>query len=70
MLCQEFKIQGQSGEPGQKDKPAYQSLISQIEIGLGKGYTEKEVTNAVVRSIQAGLQLQDAACKTCQGSRS
>ena len=58
MLRREFKIQGQIGEPGQKDKLAYQSLISQIEIGLGKGYTEEEVTNAVVRSIQAGLQLR------------
>ena len=58
MLGREFKIQGQIGEPGQKDKLAYQSLISQIEIGLGKGSTEEEVTNAVVRSIQAGLQLR------------
>ena len=58
ILRREFKIQGQIGEPGQKDKLAYQSLISQIEVGLGKGYTEEEVTNAVVRSIQAGSQLR------------
>ena len=54
----EFKIQGQIGEPGQKDKLTYQSLISQIESGLKKGYTESEVVTAVIRSIQAGLQLR------------
>ena len=54
----EFKIQGQIGEPGQKDKLNYQSLISQIESGLKKGYTESEVVTAVIRSIQAGLQLR------------
>ena len=37
MFRREFKIQGQIGEPGQKDKLVYQSLISQIEIGLKKG---------------------------------
>ena len=58
MFRREFKIQGQIGEPGQKDKLVCQSLISQIEIGLKKGYTEEEITNAVVRSIQAGLQLR------------
>jgi hypothetical protein len=54
----EFKIQGQIGEPGQKDRLTYQSLISQIETGLKKGYTEPEVVTAVIRSIQAGLQLR------------
>ena len=54
----EFKIQGQIGEPGQKDKLTYQSLISQIEAGVKKGYKEPEVVTAVIRSIQAGLQLR------------
>ena len=58
MFRREFKIQGQIGEQGQKDKLAYRSLNSQIEIGLGKGYTEGERTNAAVRSIQAGSQLR------------
>ena len=57
MFCREFKIQGQIREPGQKDKLAYQLLISQIEIGLGKGYTE-EVTHAAVCFIQAASQLR------------
>ncbi|CAB4029340.1 Hypothetical predicted protein [Paramuricea clavata] len=63
MLRREFKIQGQIGEPGHKDKLAYQSLISQIEIGLQKGYTEEEITHAVVRAVQAGLQLRVFASK-------
>ncbi|CAB3996105.1 Hypothetical predicted protein [Paramuricea clavata] len=58
MLRREFKIQGQIGEPGHKDKQAYQSLISQIEIGLQKGYTEEEITDAVATAVQAGLQLR------------
>ena len=37
----ELKIEGQIGEPGQKDKLTYQSLISQIETRLSKGYTER-----------------------------
>ena len=58
-LRREFKIQGVIGEPGQKDKIGYQSLISQIEGGLKKQYSELEVVNAVVRAVQPGLQLRD-----------
>ena len=36
----------------------YQFLISQIETGLKKGYTQSKVVTAVIRSIQAGLQLR------------
>ncbi len=57
-LRREFKIQGIVGEPGQKDKLGYQSLISQIESGLKKQYSETEVVNAVVRAVQPGLQLR------------
>ena len=57
-LRREFKIQGIVGEPGQKDKLGYQSLISQIESGLKKQYSEAEVVNAVVRAVQPGLQLR------------
>jgi len=35
-------------EAGQKDKLGYQALISQIEAGLAKGYSDKEVVSAVV----------------------
>ena len=39
---------------GQRDNLTYQSLISQIEKGLNKGYTEKEVVTAVI-SVQSKL---------------
>ena len=41
ILRRDFKIHGVVGDPGQKDKLGYQALISQIEAGLTKGYTEK-----------------------------
>ena len=52
----DFKIQGVVADPGQKDKLGYQALISQIEAGLTKGYSDKEVVSAVVRAVQPGLQ--------------
>ena len=54
----DFKIQGVVGDPGQKEKLGYQALISQIEAGLTKGYSDKEVVSAVVRVVQPGLQLR------------
>jgi hypothetical protein len=57
-LHRELKIQGVVGEPGQKDKLGYQSLISKIEGGLKKQYSEVEVINAVIRAVQPGLQLR------------
>jgi hypothetical protein len=30
----------------------------QVEIGLGKGYTDKEIVTAVIRAVQPGLQLR------------
>ena len=58
VLHRDFKIQGIIGEPGQKDKLGYQPLISQIEAGLRKKYTELEIVNAVVRAVQPGLLLR------------
>ena len=54
----DFKIQGVVGDPGQKEKLGYQALISQIEAGLTKGYSDKEVVSAVVHAVQPGLQLR------------
>ena len=54
----DFKIQGVVGDPGQKEKLAYQALISQIEAGLTKGYSDKGVVSAVVRAVQPRLQLR------------
>ena len=53
----DFKILGVVGELGQKDKLVYQVLISQIEAGLAKGYSDKEVVSAAVCAVQPGLQL-------------
>lgn len=58
MFYREFKIQGVIGKPGQKDKLTYQSLISQIETGLRRNYSDKEVVLAVIRAVQPGLQLR------------
>ncbi len=53
----DFKIIGQIGDTGQKDKLLYQSLVSQVQNALKKGYTEPEIVVAVVRSVHAGLPL-------------
>ena len=45
---QECKVQRVIREPGQKDEIGYQSLISQVQGGLKKQYSELEVVNAVV----------------------
>lgn len=58
-LRKDFRIFGQIGEPGQKEKLSYTSLINQIESGLKKGYTETEVVEAVVRAVSPGLHLRE-----------
>lgn len=42
----EFKISGQIGEPGQKEKLTFSSLAHQIENGLSRGYPECEICDA------------------------
>lgn len=54
----EFKISGQIGEPGQKDKLTFSSLAHQIEHGIGKGIPELEIVDAVIRAIAPGMQLR------------
>lgn len=58
MWRKDFKISGQIGEPGQKDRLTFSSLARQIESGLSKGYPELEVIDAVIRAITPGLQLR------------
>lgn len=58
-LRREFKIFGQIGESGQKDKLSYLSLIRQIEVGLDKGHSDTEIIEAVIRAITPGLPLRD-----------
>lgn len=52
-LKREFKICGQIGEHGQKDKLSYLSLIRQIENGSEKGHSETEIVEAVIRAISS-----------------
>ena len=41
-------ISGQIGEPGQKDKLTYVSLTYQIDSGLERGYSDKDICDAVI----------------------
>lgn len=54
----EFRIAGQIGEPGQKDKLTFSSLAHQIETGLNKKVPEYEIVHAVVKAITPGMQLR------------
>lgn len=56
-LRREFKINGQIGGGGQKDKLSYTSLVHQIDSGLRKGYSEAEIVEAVIRAVNPGLHL-------------
>ncbi|CAB4017738.1 Hypothetical predicted protein [Paramuricea clavata] len=58
ILHRDFKIQGIIGQPSQKDKLGYQALMSQIETGKDKGYSDKEIMTAVIRAVQLGMQLR------------
>lgn len=58
-LRREFKICGQIGEHGQREKLSYLSLVRQIEMGMEKGHSETEVVEAVIRAISPGLPLRD-----------
>lgn len=58
-IRREFKICGQIGERGQKDRLSYTNLMHQIDRGLSKGHSEAEVTEAVVKSICPGLSIRD-----------
>ena len=59
ILRREFKISGQIGEPGQHDKLTYVSLIHQIDSAIEKGFTEKEVTDGVIKSISPHSSLRN-----------
>ena len=54
----EFKIRGQVGRMGQKDKLSFTSLLRQIESGEDLGYTERELIDGVIKSTTAGIRLR------------
>ncbi|TWW57317.1 Retrovirus-related Pol polyprotein from transposon 297 [Takifugu flavidus] len=58
-IRKDFKICGQIGERGQKDRLSYTNLMHQIDRGLSRGHSEAEVVEAVVKSISPGLAIRD-----------
>ena len=59
ILQREFKISSQIGEPGQYDKLTFVSLIHQIESGLAQGYSQKDIADAVIKSISPHSSLRN-----------
>jgi len=58
MYRKDFRIIGQIGEVGQKDKLNFTSLERQIERGLKKGYDEGEIVEAVIQLIAPEVKLK------------
>ena len=58
MFARELKISGQIREPGQKDKLTYVSLIHQIDSGLERGYSDKDVYDVVIQAISPHSSLR------------
>jgi len=58
-MRREFKICGQTGEGGQRDRLSYLSLVCQIELRIDKGHTQTEVVEAAIRAVSPGLPLRD-----------
>lgn len=58
-ICREYRLSGQVGEGGQREKLSYTNLLHQMENGLRKGHSESEVIVAVIRAISPGLKLRD-----------
>ena len=57
-LRRQFKINGQIGEPEQKDKLSYTSLVRQISAGVEQKYTEREIVDGIIRAITPGMVLR------------
>lgn len=58
-IRKEFRICGQIGEGGQKDKLSYTNLMHQIDAGLRKGHADQDIIEAVIKAISPGLNLRD-----------
>ena len=58
LVRRDFKISGQIGEPGQKDRLTFSSLAHQIESGLEKGHHDREIVQGVIRAIAPGSSLR------------
>lgn len=58
-IRKDFKICGQIGERGQKDRLSYTNLVHQIDRGLSRGHSEAEVVEVVIKSISPGLSIRN-----------
>ena len=58
ILKRELRITGTISALGQKDQVSFISLNRQIEAALAKGYTVREIVDAVIRSISPILPLR------------
>ena len=58
MLRREFKVRGQIGEPGQRDKLTYVSLMHQIRDAQAAGYKEEEIVSSVINCMVPSLTLR------------
>lgn len=58
-LRRQFKISGQIGDPDQRDKLSFTSLVRQILNGNSQGYTDAEIVDGVIRAITPGMTLRN-----------
>ena len=54
----EFKISGQIGSPGQKDKLTYSALSFQIVNAVQRGFAEADICAAIIKAIVPGEDLR------------
>lgn len=59
LLRKDFKIRGQIGEPSQKEKLSFISLMHQIQQGKAMGYEDAEIISGVVRAMSPSLTLRN-----------
>ena len=54
----DFRIKGQVGNPNQKEKLSYISLMNHIRAGITKGYPEHDIVMAIIESISPELSIR------------
>ena len=58
ILKRDFRILGTIGSQGTRDQLSFISLSRQIESGREKGYSDKEIIEAIIKCIAPGLPLK------------
>lgn len=58
VFLKDFKISGRIGTIGHKDTISYTGLLYQMNSAKERGYAQKEIINAVIRSVVPGLELR------------